>query len=34
MSKKLHELEKEYILENYPKFGLKVVCENPTYYIC
>lgn len=27
MAKKLHELEKEYILENYPKFGLKVVCE-------
>ena len=27
MATKLHELEKEYILENYPKFGLKTVCE-------
>lgn len=27
MAKKLHESEKEYILENYPKFGLKVVAE-------
>lgn len=27
MAKKLHDSEKEYILENYPKFGLKVVCE-------
>lgn len=27
MAKQLHESEKEYILENYPKFGLKVVSE-------
>lgn len=27
MAKRLHESEKEYILENYPKFGLKVVSE-------